>query len=207
MQFEFLPKKDLRAIKKASHGGMSLKKRRKTARPLIPGCVTHVVFKSSKAKGSLSFYTHKKLVAELLKSKSKKFFIEVLDFVNMGNHLHLKVRFKDKKRFAQFLKSFTSLLARSITKAKKGMPFGRFWDGLVYTRVLLTKIEELGLRGYFEGNHRERELGYKQREEYLKRFNQFIYRLKQTKARAGPLIQTNVRARPLKQPNALALLT
>lgn len=187
MQLCLTPQNDLRTIKKATHGGVSLKKRRKLARPLIPGCVTHVVFKSSKAKGNLSFYTHKKVVADLLKSKSKKFFIEILDWVNMGNHLHLKVRFKDKKRFGQFLKSFSSLVARSITKAKKGNPFGKFWDGLVYTRVLLTKLEELGLKGYFEGNHRERELGYKQREEYLKRFNQFLYRLRQTKARAGPL--------------------
>lgn len=187
MQLQFLPQKDLRTIKAASHGGVSLKKRRKIARPLIPGCVTHVVFKSSKAKGKLSFYTHKHTVSKLLKEKSKKFFIEILDWVNMGNHLHLKVRFKDKKRFGQFLKSFAAMLARSITQAKKGNPFGKFWDGLVFTRVLLSKIEELGLKGYFEGNHRQRELGYLQREEYLKRFNQFIYRLKQTKARAGPL--------------------
>ncbi len=187
MQTEFLPRSDLRSIKAASHGGVSLKKRRKLARPLIPGCITHVVFKSSKAKGSLSFYTHKLLVHKLLKAKSKKFFVELLDYVNMGNHLHLKVRFKDKKRFAQFLKSFSSLLARSITHAKRGNPFGRFWDGLVYTRVLLTRLEELGLKGYFEGNHRQRELGYRARDEYLKRFNQMIYRLRKTKARAGPL--------------------
>lgn len=107
----------------------------------------------------------------------------------MGNHLHLKVRFKDKKRFGQFLKSFAAMVARSITQAKKGNPFGKFWDGLVYTRVLLTKFEELGLKGYFEGNHWERELGYSERNEYLTRFNQFLYRLKQTKARAGPLVK------------------
>jgi REP element-mobilizing transposase RayT len=188
MQLSFLSKNELKTIKACSHGGVSLKKRRKIARPLIPGLVTHVVFKSSKAKGNLSFYTHKKLVADLLKAKSKKFFIEILEWVNMGNHLHLKVRFKDKKRFGQFLKSFAANVARGITKARKGNPFGRFWDGLVYTRVLLSKIEELGLKGYFEANHRQREYGYKQREEYLKRFNQFLYRLKQTKARAGPIM-------------------
>lgn len=150
---------------------------------MLPGFITHVVFKFSKAKGNLSVYTHKKIVAELLKLKSKKFFVEIIDWVNMGNHLHLKVKFKDKKRFGQFLKSFAGTLARAITQAKKGNPFGRFWDGLVYTRILLTKFEELGLKGYFEANHRERELGQKEREFYLTRFNQFLYRLKQKKAR------------------------
>lgn len=164
---------------------MKLKKRRKVARPLQPGSMTHVVFKSSRAQGRLSFYTHKKLVKSLLHEKSKKFYVEILDFVNMGNHLHLKVRFKDKVRFQKFLKSYSALLARKITGARKGKPFGRFWDGLVFTRVLRSKIEELGLKGYFEGNHCQRELGYQERKFYLKRFNEFIYRLKQTRAASG----------------------
>lgn len=188
MQLDLIPKNQLRIVKRASHGGVSLKKRRKIARPLLPGKVTHVVFKSSKATGELSFYKHKRLVASLLREKSQKFFIEILDWVNMGNHLHLKVRFKDRKRMGQFLKSFAGMLARKITGAKKGHKFGRFWDGLAFTRVLMSKIEVLSLKGYFEGNHRQRELGYHERDFYLKRFNQFIYRLRQVKAREGPLI-------------------
>ncbi len=187
MQLSFIPKNELRSIKACCHGGVSLKKRRKIARPLLPGKITHVVFKSSKATAELSFYKHKRLVASLLKAKSRRFFIEILDWVNMGNHLHLKVRFKDRKRMGQFLKSFTGTLARAITGAKKGNRFGKFWDGLAYTRVLLSKLEEIGLKGYFEGNHRQRELGYHERNFYLKRFNQFIYRLRQIKAREGPI--------------------
>lgn len=183
MQMSFIPKTDLRHVKAYSLGGSSLKKRRKIKRPLIPGLITHVVFKSSKARGDLSFYKNKLLVSKLLKEKSNKFFIEILDWVNMGNHLHLKVRFKDRKRMGQFLKSFAATLAREITGAKKGKVFGKFWDGLVYTRVLVTKIEELGLKAYFEGNHRQRELGYQERERYLKFFNQFIYRLKNVHAK------------------------
>ncbi|MCE3010824.1 MAG: transposase [Proteobacteria bacterium] len=177
----------LNQIKARSFGGEKLKKRRKIQRPLVPGKVHHVVFKSSKAKGSLSFYTHKLIVARLLKSKARKFFVEIQDFVNMGNHLHLKVRFKDRYRFGQFLKSFAGTLARQITGAKKGKAFGRFWDGIVFTRVLLSSFEELRLRGYFEGNHRQRELGYKERENYLQRFNQFLYRLKSKKATSRDL--------------------
>ena len=152
--------------------------RRKVKRPLIPGAVTHLVLKSSVAKGHLSFYRNKKLVHSLMREKAKKFFVEVLDFVNMGNHLHIKVRFKDPKRFQQFLKSYTALLARKITGASRGKPFGKFWDGLAYTRVLTSAFEELGLRGYFEGNHRERELGHSERKFYLERWNEFLGRLR-----------------------------
>jgi REP element-mobilizing transposase RayT len=159
-----------------------MKKRRKMKRPLIPGLITHVVFKSSKAKGDLSFYKNKRLVEGLLKERSNKFLVQVVAFVNMGNHLHLKVKFKDPVRFKNFLKTYAALLARRITGAKKGITFGRFWDGLVYTRVLTSAFEELGLRGYFEGNHIERELGYRARQEYLEKFNRYLYRLKYTRA-------------------------
>ncbi len=182
-QLNLIPQKDLRAVKAYSFGGISLKKRRKVARPLIEGLVHHVVFKSSKATGKLSFYVHKGLVQSLIKERAKKFYIEILDFVNMGNHLHLKVRFKDKERFQNFLRTFAAILSRKITGAHRSSSFGRFWDGLAFTRVLMSKLEELGLRGYFEGNHRQRELGYQEREMYLKQFNQFIYRLRQRKAR------------------------
>jgi REP element-mobilizing transposase RayT len=181
-QIDLIPVEKLNILKARTFGGQSLKKRRKVARPLREGLIHHVVFKSSKAHGKLSFYTHKRLVQNLLKEKSRKFFVEVLDFVNMGNHLHLKMRFRDRKRFQQFLKSFSSLLARKITGARRGVKFGRFWDGLVYTRIILSSFEELGLRGYFEANHRQRELGYQEREKYLMQFNRFLYRLKKTRA-------------------------
>jgi REP element-mobilizing transposase RayT len=181
-QLAFLPKDEMRYFKRYTHGGTNLKKRRKEARPVYPGLVTHVVFKASKAKGELSFYKNKKLVDSLLKERSNRFFVKILAFVNMGNHLHLKVKFKDGKRFQQFLKTFAALLARKITGARRGIKFGRFWDGLVYTRALTSSFEELGLRGYFEGNHVERELGYRARKEYLEKFNRYLYRLKYTRA-------------------------
>ncbi|GIL17653.1 MAG: hypothetical protein BroJett040_14040 [Oligoflexia bacterium] len=182
MQLNLIPQKELRAIKARSFGGTSLKKRRKVVRPLREGLIHHVVFKSSRAQGRQSFYTHKQFVSALLKERSQKFFVEILDSVNMGNHIHLKVRFKDKKRFQNFLRTFSAILARKITGAHRGNSVGKFWDGLVFTRILTSKLEELGLKGYFEGNHRQREFGHEEREFYLTRWNQFLYRLKQKRA-------------------------
>jgi hypothetical protein len=200
-QIELLPRESLKHLKTRTFGGVNLKKRRKIARPLQPGRVHHVVFKSSKALGKLSFYTHKSAVGQILKRQSGKFFVEVLDFVNMGNHLHLKMRFQDSKRFQKFLKSFAAMVARSITGARKGKPFGKFWDGLVFTRVILSKFEELGLKGYFEGNHRERELGSAERRLYLQRFNEFLYRLKKTRAVPEPDSVAEPAAAPEPAPN------
>lgn len=182
MQQVLIPKNEMKYFKKYTHGGVSLKKRRKVERPLFNKKITHTVFKSSKATGELSFYKHRQLVATELNRLKKRFFVEVLDFVNMGNHLHLKIRFQDRNLFKKFLKAFAGNLARKITGARKGHKFGKFWDGLVYTRVLFSKFEELALRGYFEANHRQREYGYEERTMFLKRFNQYLYRLKATRA-------------------------
>ena len=183
MQQEFLSKKELRSFKRYTHGGMSLKKRRKIKRPLIPGRTTHVVLKSSKAVGRLSFYQHKIMIHRLLRERAKRFFIEVQDFVNMGNHLHIKVKFKDPTHFHNFLRTFSGLLARKLNNSHRGSRLGhKFWDGLAYTRVLMSRFEEWGLRIYFSGNQIERDLGPKERREYLKQWNQYLYRLKAVRA-------------------------
>jgi len=184
MQLKLLPQNDLRTIKSKTFGGVNFNKRRKIARPLVPNLIHHVVFKSSKARGSFSFYAHKEFVLKLLKERAKKYYIEILDWVNMGNHIHLKVRFKSRLNFQNFSRTFAAILARKITNSYRGKSFGKFWDGLVFTRILTSKLEVLGLKGYFEGNHRQRELSYQDREFYLKRWNQFIYRLRQCKAKS-----------------------
>lgn len=166
MQTTFLLKKDLKFAKRFTHGGARTKKR-KVRRPLIPGAITHTVLKSSKAFGSRSFLKNKRLVESLLKERAKRFFVEVLAFENMGNHLHLKLRFKDSKRFQHFLRTFMGLLARKLTKANRGLKFGRFWDGLAFTRILTSKFEEYGLRKYFRANRIECEFGKLAREKFL----------------------------------------
>jgi|GEM_PF-2601639 len=183
MQLHLMPKKELKKIKTNTFGGVSLKKRRKVARPLVEGAITHLVLKSNKAIGRQSFYAHKKLVHQLLKERAKKYLIEVMDYVNMGNHLHLKVRFKDRQRFANFLKVFTGLLARKITGSHRGTKLGhRFWDGLAFTRVLASRFEELTLSFYFTANHKERELGVSARKDYWRNINSFLYKLKSVRA-------------------------
>ena len=185
-QETLLPKNELKYFKKFTHGGVSLKKRRKTKRPLVPGAITHLVLKSSKATGTYSFLKNKALVQSLLRERSRRFFVEILEFVNMGNHLHLKVRFKSTQQFHNFLRTFAGLLARKLTKAHRGTTFGRFWDGLAYTRVLTSKIEELGLRIYFKGNAVEIAKGLKAREALLIKWNRYLYRLRATRAVAAP---------------------
>jgi REP element-mobilizing transposase RayT len=183
-QLDLLSKEALRYAKSWSHGGQSLKKRRKVARPLLPKKITHVVFKSSKARGTLSFLTHRQKVSRRLQERARRFHVKVHEWVNMGNHLHLKISCNDTARMKLFLGTFAGLLARDLTGACRGKKFGKFWDALAYTRVLHSAFEELGLRGYFEANHRQREMGYAERESYLKSWNAYLRRLRTVRAKS-----------------------
>ncbi|MBN8541401.1 MAG: transposase [Deltaproteobacteria bacterium] len=177
-------KKEWRYLDRRTHGGMTSNGRRKQRRPLATKKWIHVVLKSDRAVGSKSFLTAKNQVflERLLKLKARKFGVAIADFANVGNHIHLKIRIADRMEFGKFLKSVTAQIARFVTGARRGHPFGRFWQGLAYTRVLSSRYEEVQLRGYIAANRLEASLpgsaGKAAREKWLAEFNRHIQRLR-----------------------------
>jgi hypothetical protein len=187
--FEYFEMKDVKKrYGRTQHGGASTKGRRKLERPLSKKRPLHLVLKSDKAKGQLSFLAVKNRtwVQQLLYSKAKRFGVKISDYANVGNHLHLKVRIGNRHAFQQFLKSVTTLIARHVTGARRGRPFGRFWQGLAFTRVLTSRLEELNLKGYIEANRVEAEHSSTAREAYLQQFNDWVYRERRKKNAPDP---------------------
>jgi hypothetical protein len=173
---------DLSSTKKrygrTKHGGTTSVGHRKLERPLNTRRWHHLVLKSDKAVGKMSFlsFKNKPMVEGILYGKAKKFGVVIGDLANVGNHIHLKVRITTRGNFQKYLKSVTTLIARKITGACRGKPFGRFWQGLAFTRVLTSYTEELNLKGYFTANRMEAARGPEARERFLKRFNDWVYR-------------------------------
>ena len=169
------------------HGGTRSKGKRKTARPLARGKWVHVTLKAPRARGKWSLLSpsNKFEVERIVRRQARKWGVTVSDFVNMGNHLHIKSRFQYRQGFQNFLRSATALIARKVTKARRGRKVGRFWQGLAHTRILTSSLEILGLRGYFEANRLEATKGSKAREAYLRKLNAWIYRLR-ARAIAAP---------------------
>jgi hypothetical protein len=187
-------RKEWRNLGRRTHGGMTAKGCRKQRRPLATKKWIHVVLKSDRAVGGRSFLAakNKVFVERLLKQKARKFGVAIADFANVGNHLHLKIRIADRLEFGKFLKSVTSQIARFVTGARRGHPFGRFWQGLAYTRVLSSRYEELQLRGYIAANRLEAALpgsrGREAREKWLDEFNRHIRRLRRMEVRRMEVI-------------------
>lgn len=168
-----------------THGGMGTKGKRKEARPFSAKKWTHLILKSQRAKGSWSLLSPKNRVyiEQLILEKAKRFQVKVDHFVNVGNHIHLKIKAAQKKDFQNFLKSITCLIARFVTGAKRGSPKGRFWQGLAFTRILTSYFEEKNLERYLKGNEIEALFGRSARDNFLKDFNQWVYRARRLKAR------------------------
>jgi len=149
--FEYFDKKDVRKrFGRTQHGGAKTRGHRKLERPLSTKNWIHLILKSDKAKGPLSFLLprNKQIIQLILREKSKKFGVTLVDGANVGNHLHLKIKIQNRESFQKFLKSVTCLIARKVTGARRGKKFGRFWQGLAFTRVLTSSLEELNLKGY-----------------------------------------------------------
>ena len=174
-QLTFFKELGLKSAKYSrEHGGDLNLGRRKEMRPLDRKKVIHVTMRAGKARGPLSFRTRRNFVfiADTVRSKAEKFGVKVQSWANVGNHLHLQVRMRSRKEFGQFLKAMTGTIARHVTGARRGKKFGKFWDGLVHTRVLTSKREELSLSRYILLNQVEGEYGTWARQKLSSAFKQ-----------------------------------
>ncbi len=166
--------------KKTFFGGSFLKKSHaKTARPISTKLPMHIVLKSSRAKGIYSFLFPKnqKIVKSLLKKTAHMFHIQIMEFSNNGNHLHLLIKGHSRLEIKNFIRTLSALLPRYIQNRHKGcesvlpnsrMPFYEkektisFWDQRAFSRivesfkgycvvrdyVLMNQLESLGVIPY-----------------------------------------------------------
>lgn len=178
---QFTSKAEKREHKRRlTHGGVKSKGKRKLRRPLSTKKWMHLILKSDRAAGKYSMLSQRnsRWIDQLIRAKAKKFGVELKDFVNMGNHIHFQLRVVSRESFQNFLRSITNLIARYVTGARRGVRFGRFWQGLAFTRVITSFIELTQLDYYFTANKVEARRGYGSRQRYLDSANAYITSLR-----------------------------
>lgn len=147
-----------------THGGVAAVGKRKCARPLDSKKPIHLIFKSDKAKGPMSLRhpLHHRKVDKIIFSYADQFGVQIFDYSNNGNHLHLSLKFETRLSFQNYLRVVTGLIARLILKAQKGSAKGRFWTQLAFTRVsewgrAFGELKKYIYRNYLEA---ERKIPY-----------------------------------------------
>lgn len=152
--------------RKTFFGGTLLKKSHaKTARPLSTKNPIHLVLKSSKAKGHFSMLTlsNQRIVKRILKFSSYTFKIQVLEFSNNGNHLHLLIRGYNRNQIKNFIRTLSALLARYIQNKHKGIAKitsapdnpQPFWDQRPFSRIVEGYKSYFVAKDYVILNHLE----------------------------------------------------
>lgn len=136
------------------HGGFIRQGRRKTRRPFDPKRAMHIVMRSSKAKGASSFLhrNNKGLIHVLLVDLCARYQLKLYKYENVGNHLHLLLKFPSRRELKAFLRVFAQGVMFLVTGAKKGAPKGRFFDAIAYSRVVGWGREFRALKNYLWKN-------------------------------------------------------
>src|SRR5476649_1653402 len=121
------------------HGGGIRKGKRKLSRPFDSKKTLHITLRSTKARGSWSFLKrrHEKLIQKLVYSHADRFTIKVFGYANSGNHLHILLKASSRKGFQNFLRTIAGRIPRVITGAERGRALGKFWEDLVYSKVIV----------------------------------------------------------------------
>jgi len=139
------------------HGGGTRTGLRKIARPFRPGCPVHLTMRAPRARGSWSFLApaHKGIVHLLVLDTAERYDIELIEWQNVGNHLHLAVRARARTKLQAFLRVLPQRIAVAVTGVGRNRQIGRFWEKPAHTRVLQTDQELKTVREYIWKNRLE----------------------------------------------------
>ena len=121
-------------------GGKECGKRREV-RPFDHRVPMHITMRSKRATGSwtLDLFRHKGPVERLVRKRAKQYRIRIHGYANAGNHLHLVIQAQAKDDLTKFLRVICGLIPRLVTGARKGKKLGgKFWDNLVYSKIVAS---------------------------------------------------------------------
>jgi REP element-mobilizing transposase RayT len=135
--------------------------RRKVARPIACDRLMHIVYRSSKAKGEMTFHhpKNRRRIEEIVGQTTLETGVELKRFRNVGNHFHFLVRARTPEQMRKFLRLLPQRVALAITGAKKGSPHGKFFDETVFSRTVNWGYDYANVEAYLLKNAFE-EMGY-----------------------------------------------
>jgi len=141
-----------------AHGGYESRGKRKSSRPFSPKAPMHIVLKSARAKGvwSLKHRKNQSRIRSMVYVYAYRFRVHVYRFANVGNHLHLLVRAKDRKDLADYLRVLAGRIAVTVSGARKYVKrVGKFWDDLCWSRLVAWKKDFHFVQRYIYANELE----------------------------------------------------
>ncbi len=179
----FSKKSDYKA--RAAYGGHT--GGRKIARPLDRRHPVLLTLKSEVARNSLNLLNsrHRLKVKAIIRQQASRYGIRIHRLAHLSDHIHLVASFSNRGLLQTFLRVVSGLIARLVTGATRGKPFGKFWSSIVHSRVIRGgRRDFLNADRYVQANQLEATYGRGIREEFLGNPIQFLMKFAQTLSRA-----------------------
>jgi len=111
-----------------SYGGELLKTRkgRSQSRPIDTRRTMHLVLRSSKAVGEMSFWKpkNKNRVRRIAYGFARKYGIKIYSMANVGNHLHFHIKLSNRFTYDRFIRAITAAIAMAVSGASRWKPMG-----------------------------------------------------------------------------------
>ncbi len=109
--------------KRAVHGGSQRPSDRKYKRPLSTKDFTHLILRSSRAKGAQSLRSARNLKAieRIILRQAKLSRVNLDRFSINSNHLHLLISFKRREFYFKFVRAISGLIARQVLQTERGL--------------------------------------------------------------------------------------
>ncbi len=118
-------------------GGSLLNSNPKMKRPISTHKPMHLVIRSTKAIGSLSFLKISRKIDLILSTQSKSSGVKIMRRANAGNHIHLVILPQSRASYVRFIRAVTGLIARQVlAKSRKTLDITKFWDKRPFTRFV-----------------------------------------------------------------------
>jgi len=124
-------------------GGILIKGNPREQRPIAIKRPMHLVMRSSKATGEMSFLRsiRAKKIEAVVRSVGVATGVKVYRFANSGNHIHLIILPRSREAFIAYIKAITGIIARITLgvergKKKRTSSGSQFWDARPYTRII-----------------------------------------------------------------------
>lgn len=140
-------------------GGSLLKGKRKAKRGIVAKRLYHLVLRSQHRGRETNMLQKARVVKSIVFKQGAAHLVEILDYANVGNHLHLLVRPRGgmKHCFTPFIRAISGLIARKMLGCERGRAQGlQYWEQRPYTRLVSEDRKSFGiLKHYFAINKAE----------------------------------------------------
>jgi REP element-mobilizing transposase RayT len=135
-------------------GGDVGRGRRKQSRPFSSARPVHLVLRSTRAQQSLSLLRRQNqaAVTVIVNRAALRFGVTVYRMATVGNHVHMVIRAPCRTALQCFLRMAAGQIAQHVTLARRGVPFGKFWDQIAYSRLITWGREYAIVVRYVEQN-------------------------------------------------------